>query len=254
MTTMLRIGILLLLLHPIAAGQQQDPFERYQQGVELYKKAEYKQAIAIFQSLIDDGYADVDLYYNLGNAAYKNGELAVSILSYERALQFEPGNADVAHNLNVVRARLRDRVEPIPLLFFVRWWNDIKDAHQPSAFFTSSLILFCLLCVSGFVFFGFRQVILRRFALVAGIVLLLFFGAAVSLTVLKSNELEEHRNAVIMPSEVTVRSTPDETGVESFIVHEGLKVKILGSKSDYYRIRLEDGKTGWVEKSVLVRI
>lgn len=235
-------------------SQTNAPADRFQDAVQHYKKADYRNAIRMFQSLIDEGYVDFDLYYNLGNASFKNGDLGASVLCYERALTIDPGNGDALHNLNVVRARLRDRVEAIPLLFFVRWWNDLRTAHTPTTFFIWSLAFFWLLAGAVFVFFAYRRVYLRRIALVAGIVFFSAFSIALALSIKRTEELGAHREAVIMATEVTVRSAPDETGVESFIIHEGLKVVILSIRDDRYQIRLEDGKNGWVEKSALVRI
>ncbi len=255
MSALHRLLLCMLLLpgsHAFAKASSTD--DQYREAVALYKNADYGGAMRIFQKLVDEGYVDFDLYYNLGNTAYKNGDLGVSVVYYERALRLEPGNGDVLHNLNVVRARLRDRVEPIPLLFFVQWWNDLRQAHHPGVFFTWSVIFLCFLAAAAFVFFGYRQVLLRRFALAAGVLFLACFITALSLYVLRTEELAARRNAVVIPTEIAVRSAPDATGVESFILHEGLKVEILGERDGYYRIRLADGKIGWVEASALVRI
>jgi tetratricopeptide (TPR) repeat protein len=251
----LALALLLgLTICSFAFAQTKSPADRYRESLQLYKKADYREAVRIFQELVDEGYVSFDLYYNLGNASYKNGDLGMSVLYFERALTVEPGNEDVKHNLNVVRARLRDRVEAIPLLFFVRWWNELKNANDPSVFFVWSLTFFWLLALSAYVFFGYKRVFMRRIALIAGILLFSGFAAALALSIKRTEELNAHRSAIIMANEITVRSTPDETGVESFIVHEGLKVDILDSKNTRYRIRLEDGKNGWVDKSALVRI
>ncbi len=248
--------VLLLLFCTTIPGisQTTPPFDRYYEAMQLYKNADYRNSLTLFHALVDEGYVSFNLYYNLGNASYKNGDLGSSVLFYNRALTLDPGNSDVDHNLNVVRARLRDRVEAIPLLFFVRWWNDLRSAHLPSVFFYWSLVFIWLLAAAAFVFFGYRHVQLRRIALITGILFFASFAASLALSLQRSEELNAHRSAVIMETEVSVRSTSDETGVESFIVHEGLKVDIMESKDSNYRIRLADGKTGWVEKSVLTRI
>lgn len=255
-----RAAIVLLLLlslfvhSPGIAATEEVPAQRYREGLASYREARYREAMEVFQRLIADGYVSLDLYYNLGNAAYKNGDLGLSVLSYERALVLDPGNADVTHNLNVVRARLRDRIEPIPLLFFLRWWNDLKTASRPEALFHWSLGFFTLFAAAAFVFFGIRQVTARRIALVAGVLLLGASVVTLTMSLQRTADIEAHRDAVVMRSEVPVRSAPDATGVESFLIHEGLKVRILDTRDGLYRIRLDDGKTGWIEQSALVRI
>ena len=248
------IALMLLRLCTSLAVADQSADTRYREGLDHYRNAQYRQAIAAFEQLLDEGYASLDLYYNLGNAAYKNGDLGLSVLSYERALVRDPGNDDVRHNLRVVRARLRDRVDPIPLLFFVQWWEDLKTGSRPETAFAWSLAFFTLFTVAAFVFFGIRQVTARRIALVAGVLLLAASAAALALVVQRTAELNARRDAIVMRSEVAVRSAPDATGVESFIVHEGLKVRILETRSGQHRIRLADGKTGWIEQAALARI
>lgn len=254
MKTMIYAMMFAAVFSMAVKGQSTPPAERYRDAIQLYKQADFRGAVDLFQQLAAEGFVSFDLFYNLGNSAYKNGDLGTSVLYFERALTLDPGNASVTHNLNVVRARLRDRVESIPLLFFVRWWNDLRGAHLPSVFFTWSVVFFWLLAAAAFVFFGYRDVLFRRIALFAGLLFFTAFTASLVLSLQRSAELNGHRSAVVMATEVTVRSTPDESGVESFIIHEGLKVDITESKNSLYRIRLEDGKTGWVEKSVLTRI
>lgn len=254
MTRTVMMLLLFAVLSTAAAAGKGTPSHRYREAVEFYKNADYRQSIRLFQELVDEGFESFDLHYNLGNAAYKNGDLGLSVLSYERALILDPGNEDVAHNLNVVRARLRDKVAPIPLLFFVQWWNDLETGHRPETLFAWSLGFFWLLAAAVFVFFGIRRVLYRRIALVAGIVIFAAFTVTLSLSLLRSAELDARSHAIVMVAEAIVRSSPDAAGVESFIVHEGLKVQILEARDGQYRVRLADGKNGWIEQGALARI
>lgn len=246
--------ILTLTLSLSASTVAQQPQQRFHEATEAYVSANYQEAIRILLTLERDGFAGFEVYFNLGNAYYKNGNLGASMLYFEKALLKDPGNEDVLHNIRVVRARTRDRVEPIPLLFFVRWWNDIKNGYLPGTFFTWSVIMLWLFAGSLFVFFAFRRVLLRRAALAASLLTGALFLSSVTLYSARLEQLSAHRTAVIMPDEVTVRSTPDASGVESFIVHEGLKVEILESRDDMYHIRLADGKNGWIPRASAERI
>jgi tetratricopeptide (TPR) repeat protein len=250
-----RIAFLLILLmtlsNAIVAQQSQ---QRFHEASDAYASAKFQDAIRILHALERDGYAGFEVYFNLGNAYYKNGNLGASMLYFEKALLRDPGNEDVLHNIRVVRARTRDRVEPIPLLFFVRWWNDIKSAYLPGTFFTWSVLFLWLFAGALFVFFAFRRVLFRRAALVISLLTGALFLSSVTLYSARLEQLSAHRSAVIMPDEVTVRSAPDASGVESFTVHEGLKVEILESRDDMYHIRLADGKNGWIPRASAERI
>lgn len=262
------LAVTLLVMMPLMAGAVQaqegdhgdgssstgTAREKFQHAVELYRQADYDRAITLFEELERSGYGGYLLHYDIGNAYYKNGDLGRAILHFEKALMLRPGDADAIHNLKVVRARTRDRLEPVPLLFFVQWWNDVKTGYRAETFFTVSVILLWVLAAALFVFFGFRGLLVRRFALVGGIVFGVLFVLSGILYFSRVEQLNAHRAAVVMPDAATVRSTPDASGIESFVVHEGLKVHILDRKDDYYRIRLEDGKTGWIPSSALERI
>ncbi|MDT8324432.1 MAG: tetratricopeptide repeat protein [Bacteroidota bacterium] len=253
MSTRFALCIVLCLTLTAALAAQQ-PEEHFRRASQAYSSADYTEAIRLLHALEREGYAGFHVYYNLGNAYYKNGNLGASTLYFEKALLQDPGNEDVLHNIRVVRARTRDRIEPIPLLFFVQWWNDVKSAFLPKAFFFWSVVFLWLLAGSLFVFFAFRRVLFRRLALACTLLTGILFLLAVTLYSARIEQLAAHRNAVIMPDEVTVRSAPDASAVESFTVHEGLKVEILESRDDLYRIRLADGKDGWIPRDAAERI
>ena len=61
-------------------------------------------------------------------------------------------------------------------------------------------------------------------------------------------------SGIIMTPSVVVRGAPDSSGTELFVVHEGLKVQVLGSLGELYNVRLADGNEGWVTKADLEKI
>ncbi len=242
-----------ILILPAMAGSI-TPARRFAEALQSYKAGQYASAIEAFEALRSEGYDGFDILYNLGNVYYKNGDVGKSIVSFERALRFDPRNPDALHNLNVVRARTRDRIEPMPLIFFVRWWNELKVSRLPGDFFIMSVLLLWLVAGAAFVFFGFRTRMVRRIALVAGILLATMFAISATLYHSRSLELEERRTAVVMQTQVTVKSAPNKSGIDSFVIHEGLTVEIIGSKQGLLKIRLADGKSGWVQPQSLERI
>ncbi len=250
MKALVRIASLALLLATIALGS---PVETFEQANEAYRNADYKHAISLYRSLLDTGYRTVDVYYNLGNACFKRGDFAHAVLYFERAMMLDPAD-DIEFNLNVVRSRLRDRVEPVPQLFFVQWWNRIKYAWHLGTIFWISAALFWLLCVGVVTFFWSRSLRFRRLAFFLSSVFLVAWVVWFALFLDAREDRLAHRMAVIMPKEVEVKSSPDKSGVRLFAVHEGLKVEIVDDFDNWYQVRLQDGKKGWVQQDVLERI
>jgi tetratricopeptide (TPR) repeat protein len=231
-----------------------DPAATLRSAEKAYTHADYRNAITLYEQAMHDGASAPEVWYNLGNAYFKNGDLAESILWYERAYLHEPGDAQLRDNLAIANARIRDRVEPMPLLFAVRWWNDLKTTHSAGTLFAWSCLCAWLLAGAAFLFFGMHGVMVRRISLALGTV---FFACTIAAAILyfdKREDLEAHRFAIVMQRAVTARSTPDATGVESFAIHEGLKVEITEKRASWLRIRLADGKDGWVDAGAVTPI
>lgn len=247
----LTLLLLLLLIVPLRAEDAASLFHR---ATTAHAHAQYAEAIALYERIAASGQVSPELYANLGAACYKRGMLGRSILAYERALRLSPADPDILHDLNVLRARTRDRVDPVPLLFLARWWRDAKLARTPAALFGWSVVAAWLLAFCVFLFFVTRGVWARRGAFAGGLLFATLFLIAIALWLGREQDLQRRADAVVIPATVPVMSAPDRTGVESFQIHEGLKVRILAERDGALRIRLEDGKTGWVAPSSVERI
>ena len=66
--------------------------------------------------------------------------------------------------------------------------------------------------------------------------------------------MEQRSEAIVMDSSVTVKSSPDESGTELFVIHEGTKVFIKNTLNQWVEISLLDGNVGWVKISQIEQI
>jgi SH3-like domain-containing protein len=64
----------------------------------------------------------------------------------------------------------------------------------------------------------------------------------------QKQNIVSNEKAIVFSSKVTVKSTPAKSGTDLFVIHEGLKVKILREVGDWYEIKLADGNVGWIQK------
>ena len=85
-----------------AAG---DFTEQMAKANESYEGGEYAQALEIYERLVEEGAVDPDLFYNLGNAYYKEGQPGRAVLYYKRALRLAPRDNDARTNLQLVSFR-----------------------------------------------------------------------------------------------------------------------------------------------------
>lgn len=66
--------------------------------------------------------------------------------------------------------------------------------------------------------------------------------------------MENNIEAVIFSSEADVKSAPTNSSDLYFELHEGTKVKVLESLDTWRKIKIADGKMGWIDASHLKEI
>lgn len=228
-----------------SAAKQQSNVTKAE-GDSAYMRDDYASAIQIYENLLKKGEA-ADVYYNLGNSYYKAGDIAKAILSYERALLLQPGNADIRANLEIARSKTIDKVVPVPEIFFVSWVKSLINCMSIDAWAKLGVVFFILLLVSLYLFFFSKQIVWKKTGFIAGFILLAFVILSNVFASQQKSELTNRNDAIVLSPSVTVRSTPSDSGTSLFILHEGHKVEIKdNSMREWKEIRLEDGKVGWV--------
>ncbi len=229
------------------AGQFQD---RFVEANKMYQDGQFEQSIETYESIIASGYESGDLYFNLGNAYYKAGDIAKSRINYERALLWLDGDEDLLQNIELLKLHLVDQIEPTPKLFLNVWWEEILKIANIETFGYINLFLSWIVLFSAALFLHFRKRGLHKMkTLFVTSLILLFLAGSVWIT--KIYQFETENYGIILNSTVTVFSGPADNSTELFVIHEATKVKIERIASDWYEIRLEDGKTGWLSQNVL---
>ena len=221
------------------------------QADSAYINKDYAQAIQIYESLLEAGESG-EVYYNLGNAYFKQDELGRAILNYERALLLQPGNADVSANLDIARAKTVDKVTPNPEVFFVAWtralinqWSVDTWGNWAIAFF------FCTLAALAVYFFT-KGVRWRKIGFFAALISLILCVITNLFAFEQKSKIDHRTDAIVLSPSVTVRSTPSDEGTSLFVIHEGRKVSIKdNSMKEWKEITLEDGKVGWIPVSAI---
>ena len=221
------------------------------EGDSAYMRNDYASAIRIYENLLKKGEA-AEVYYNLGNSYYKADNIAKAILNYERALLLQPGNTDIRANLEIARAKTVDKIVPVPEIFFVSWTKALINTLSVDAWAKSGIIFFIFLLISCYLFFFSKQIAVKKAGFIIGCVLLVLVILSNVFAAQQRSQLTERNDAIVLAPSVTVRSTPSESGVGLFILHEGCKVEIKdNSMREWKEIRLEDGKVGWVPTSAI---
>ena len=82
--------------------------------MQAYAAGEWTSAARSWEAVREAGLESSTLYYNIGNAYFKDGDIAHAILWYERALKLDPTNEDAGFNLSFARNQVQDKIEEIP--------------------------------------------------------------------------------------------------------------------------------------------
>jgi hypothetical protein len=194
------------------------------------------------------------LYYNLGNAYYRTGNIPRAILNYERALRLMPGDDDLRHNLQLANMMITDKIEPTPRLILWDYFEAVKNAFTLEAVTWLSYAGFLLLVGSICVFVLGRTYLIRKIGLWASMASVVVLGVFLVLFSVKVTDISRTNEAVVTASIVTVKNSPDEKSSDAFVLHGGVKVQIVDQLSTWVKVRLADGKVGWMEAKESERI
>ena len=250
---MKRIMIFLMMLGcGIAFGA--DPELTIAKANKAYSDGYYANAVELYKGVIAGGYESVELYYNLGNSSYKLNDFASAILYYEKARKLDPGNEDVNFNLRVANTKITDKIEPIPTLFYKRWYRNLLESFSVDKWARAGLFSLFLGLTAGLFYVMSRRLFIRKAGFWIGIVLV-FLGLLSFLFAWQGyDEIKNRKSAVIFAPTVTIKSSPDEKSVDLFVLHEGAKVELIDNIGNWYEIRIANGSVGWLPASSVERI
>jgi len=218
---------------------------------EYFISGDYLNSIALYEELVSKGYKGASLFYNLANAYYRTGKIGLAILYYEKAKIIEPFDEDINHNLNFVKLQTKDKIEKLPEFFLFEWWESTLSFFNVNQLTIVVYVIFILILTLILLYIISKNFKVRRLSFYSSIftALLLLFSLVI-LTV-KINREYNLKFGIILSQSVIVKTSPDPISKEAFIINEGLKVKIEDQVDNWYKIRLEDGKVGWVDKNTL---
>jgi len=223
----------------------------FKQGNEHYLKGEYQETIRIFESIYEKGYEGKSLFYNLGNAYYRIGKIGLAILYYEKAKKLSPSDEDINYNLAFANSKIVDKIETLPKFFIFDWWENILALFSISGWTYLSYVFYLLiLCSVGYYYFA-RSLKTQRISFYSGIFSTLFLILTIIFLIVNLNRELNVSYGVMVEQVVVTKFSPDQNSKDAFIVHEGLKVKAEDTLNDWTKIKLIDGKVGWVKKENL---
>ena len=234
--------IILIFLFPVFAVSNNINLH-YEEGLDAYRNNQYDLAIQEFETILDDNWESPELYYNLGNSFYRNGNTSGAVWSYESCLKLWPSHKDAEYNLKLANLKVKDRVDlPHPPIY-LKWYMGIKERYSPSIWINITLIILLLLSFSITIP---KLLLIRSLNYIRGLFTTLFFFSLFFAIHSIWTENTVDLGVIYYPS-IEVRSEPNTFSARLFEVHEGLKVSVNQTSVNWVEIELLDGKSGWVE-------
>ncbi|MEP7264035.1 MAG: tetratricopeptide repeat protein [Bacteroidota bacterium] len=225
------------------------PSDQFNKANALYRSGNYKVAARSYESLIRGGYVSSALYYNLGNAYYKQDNIPKAILNYERALKLKPGDEDVSFNLRLANLNTVDKIEPLPKLFYEQWKDNFISLYNEDIWSKIGITaLWTALLFSILYIFSNRSFLKKTgfFAtlifLVAGVFILVVAG-------IQHQRLTGNKSAIITETSAYIKSSPDDKSTNLFMLHAGTRIDIIDELKGWKKIRIANGNIGWISES-----
>ncbi len=246
LTAVLLLVALPLLSTPAQAAESY-PDSLWKAGVAAYSAGDYASALKDWEEVRSAGLVSRELYYNLGDACFKSGELAPAILWWERALRLDPSDADVRYNLEYARALTQDRIDEVPEIFFEQWGRALCYLLPSNTWAVLSLVFLAVAAALALLFLLGNTSGKRRLGFFAGIAALLLALLGWDMAQWQRTEARRQDMAIVMRPVSSVKSSPSADGAKDlFILHEGTRVRILDNVSGFSNIELADGRQGWL--------
>jgi len=238
----------------ISSLNAQTPEELIVYGNKLYQEGKYEDAIDSYQQIISQGFESSSLYYNLGNAHFRTGKLGSAILFYEKGLKLAPGDEDISYNLRIANARTIDQITQLPKIFIIEWWEILITSLSLSLWAVITLVIYLVFLTSIGLYFLSRRISIQKISfLVSSIFLALLIISSVILFSRYNYEATTNYG-ILLETSYSVKTSPDVKGTDAFVIHEGIKFVIEDKVNDWYKIRLVDGKVGWIPKNSIGQI
>ena len=219
-----------------AALVQSDPRRTFDAGVDAYEHHEFVAARESFLESVQAEPRAPDSWANLGTAAWAVAVTARSVAAWQHALRLEPLASDVRKRAELVHSlpwTANGFVAPVP----VEW------------VFIVAALLWC----SAWGWAAFRasrggrvsRTRLASLAIAAGILALCGF---------ELRERAAGRHLDVMRHTASLSSDPEIGGERGPTAIVGEVVREIGRQGAWTRVRLDDGRDGWVESAALISL
>jgi len=246
--------LLVMIGLPVLSFGEDGSQALFEKANTYYSKNKYKEAIGAYNQLLKSDEVSANVYFNLGNAYYKDGDIASALLYFEKAHKLSPGDDDINFNIRFANARTTDKIDEAPEFFLSKWWRGVVLAIAADTLGVIAVIFFLI---------GSGLLILYFFSISGSVKKASFFSALISFFLgivaifiggSQVSYFNGNKQGIVFTSSVNVKGSPADQATTVFVLHDGTKVNVLGNANGWLRIKLANGNEGWLKPSDIKEI
>ena len=250
------VSLLSALTLSITCIAAQDTDALWNEANTAYYTGNYASAAALYDSIerSGEGVVSAKLYYNKAGALFKMGKIGESILYYSKAQRLAPADDDIAHNLAIASTYTRNRIEPVPEFFLKRWMRGFSSIMSGNGWAGLSIGLFALILAGALVYLLPLGRRVRKAGFYGGVAALVLFVFAVSFASRAYSEATHPTHGIVMSVSAAVKSSPDNSGKDLFLLYEGDRVEVRDALNGWSEITVANGNRGWIKTTTISMI
>jgi tetratricopeptide (TPR) repeat protein len=215
-----------------------DATPQFETANRLFAQGKFAEAAASYEAVVNTGAVSPALYFNLGNARFKSGEIGKAIAAFRKAEQLAPRDPDLQANLRFVRNQVQGSTSPISGID--RWL--IRMTLNEWTWLAAVPFWICLLLLTAMQFRRNAKAMLGGLAAVAGAL-----SVIAGMCLLFAWKVQTRPSAVVIAREAVVRNGPLEESQSAFTLRDGSELQITDQKDGWLQISVGN-RNGWVKR------
>lgn len=250
------IHIVFMALLSLAWGnmQAQVPDSLFVEANRSYQQENYTEALGLYQNIEKLDLQSADLYFNMGNIYYKTNQVAPAIYYYEKALKLAPNNKDIQFNLNFANRMILDNIEPLPKSLWQKFMDGVILRFTYEAWAKIAVSLAFLFAILFLMYHFSYSTSKKRIYFITSILSVIFVTTSLFFAYRNKHYVDNNVEAIIFSPLAQVKTAPTSSSDVYFELHEGTKVIILETLDNWKKIKIADGKLGWISTTALKEI
>jgi len=250
------VHIVFIILLSLSGGQleAQVPDSLFAAANKSYQQEMYMEALEGYQNIEKLDLKSADLYFNMANIYYKTNQVAPAVYYYEKALKLAPNNKDIQFNLKFANRMIMDNIEPLPKSIWQKFMDGIILNFTYETWAKISVSLAFVFAILFLMYHFSYSTGKKRLYFITSILSVIFVTTSLFFAYRNKHHVDNNIEAIIFSSEAAVKSAPTNSSEVYFELHEGTKVIILETLDNWKKIKIADGKMGWIDTKALKEI